>query len=201
MFVSLFISYYAVTHCSEKEARNPKHLDEDQTTCNVCKSMATQVKSSTNYEQVSTNFSFTECQDNMLSIGFDLAPGAFITNTALAQTSIMSLNHVFSRLTTFPPSILISPPVKQPLVNLFYNYIQYLILSKISFKESRLQDAIVAFFSNEFLSRQAAAIAYDISAATSIQRNREKSRPCREDITPTKNISNHEEFLLCQIVN
>ncbi|KAI1008084.1 hypothetical protein K3495_g152 [Podosphaera aphanis] len=66
----------------------------------------------------------------------------------------------------------------------------------MSARESRLQDAITAFNRNEFLSQRAAAKAYDLPAATLIQRIKEKSKSHQESAEPLKLLCNDQELYL-----
>ncbi|KAI1004624.1 hypothetical protein K3495_g3587 [Podosphaera aphanis] len=66
----------------------------------------------------------------------------------------------------------------------------------MSARESRHQDAIIAFNRNEFSSQRAAAKAYGLSAATLIQRFKEKSKSHQGSVEPLKLISNDQELYL-----
>ena len=66
----------------------------------------------------------------------------------------------------------------------------------MSVRESRISDAIAAFNRNEFSSRRAAAVAYDVPAATLIQRIKEKSKSHQEGAESLKRLTNDQELYL-----
>ena len=60
----------------------------------------------------------------------------------------------------------------------------------MSVRESRISDAIAAFNRNEFSSRRAAAVTYDVPAATLIQRIKEESKSHQEGAESLKRLTN-----------
>ena len=66
----------------------------------------------------------------------------------------------------------------------------------MSSRESRLQEAISAFNRNEFPSRRAAAVAYDVPYTTLNERIRQKRQSRVEAVEPLKLLTNDQALFL-----
>ncbi|KAI0999101.1 hypothetical protein K3495_g9097 [Podosphaera aphanis] len=87
------------------------------------------------------------------------------------------------------PTALSCRPIFNSHTNLF-------LIKKISARESGLQDASAASNRNVSSSQRAAAKAYDLPAATLIQRIKEKSKSHQESAEPLSLISTDQELYL-----